>query len=164
VLTQRQSQLRECIQVHPETVLRFRNSRLNSDAEAHERYPAAIEFYRSCLKGEVDYASNPLLTWMDRRYPNGWHGASTAEARIELCQRFHRLFTGIREEGVRQPVRLLEPSLFGRSKWFSFHDGGNRMAIAIVLGLESIPCLVHPRHHRAVRRVPGLLSGCPGKK
>jgi hypothetical protein len=158
VLTRKHSQVRMLIHAPPDALLHFRASRLSPDAEIHERRSASLEFYRRCINGDVDYAANSLLAWMNRVYPDGWHGASSAEERIELCRRFHQLLKSIEAEGVQQPVRMLEPSLFGESRWLSFHDGGNRTWIASSLGLERIPCLVHPRHYRQVKKSLGLLA------
>ena len=80
---------------------------------------------------------------------------------FQLCSSYRDLLVDIRENGVRKPLRVLEPALFGRTRELSFHDGGNRLFIAVVLELREIPCLIHPADVRQAERKNLLAPGQP---
>ena len=150
------SRRRELVRVEPEALLNFHLSVMAVGDLAErlkERRAASLAFYESCMDGSVDLERNPLIDWMQRYHPKGWHGASSPQERVELCGRFRDLFDDIRESGIREPMRLLEPALFGQHKWHNFHDGTNRVCIAICLNLSSVPCLVHPSHRQEISRL-----------
>ncbi|MFT5115326.1 MAG: hypothetical protein ACI8P9_004674 [Parasphingorhabdus sp.] len=120
---------------------------LQKGALLKDRRDASIAFYLSCIDNTVNISNNPFLDWMNQYYPNRWHDAVSQEERILLCRRYQQLLADIAKNGIQQPVRMLEPKLFGRPEWHNFFDGGNRTYIAAALKFREIPCLIHPDHY-----------------
>lgn len=107
------------------------------------RRTAQLSFYRSCSDRTLDLHRNPYLDWMRTHHPNGgWHRARSDSERVEICIRHRDLFVSIEKNGIEMPLRILQEKHFHLRDVARAADGGNRLQIAMVLGISRVPNLI----------------------
>ena len=104
-----------------------------------------------------DWEATDLYEHSMRRLEQGHHlwgfGASTAEEFETYCEKIDSLYRTIQRRGYKSQQELPNGRigdevsvLIGRDGEYFFNNGIHRLAIARVLGLDSIPVVVTARH------------------